>query len=234
MLSEKIYWIILIVAFAGFALSIWLVLIPYEVVEYNLGVNLFTSSIFMVLTVIFLSLLANLRERREWKNVETWVKRKMGEQLYYLFNILARVIYPKQFSPDPPKEQMLTILKALNEMKEATLTEYAYNYFPKPLDDLSVYQLDVLFRFKRYLSDLETKYFRFFKSEICLSLMEIQTLLNSIEADFSLVKRFEGSQNVVEKSMSESILRIMKEIYKLHKMGIEIYPKQIIGKREEK
>lgn len=120
----------------------------------------------------------------------------------------------------------MTILKALNEMKEATLTEYAYNYFPKPLDDLSVYQLDVLFRFKRYLSDLETKYFRFFKSEICLSLMEIQTLLNSIEADFSLVKRFEGSQNVVEKSMSESILRIMKEIYKLHKMGIEIRRKK--------
>lgn len=105
MLSEKIYWIILIVAFAGFALSIWLVLIPYEVVEYNLGVNLFTSSIFMVLTVIFLSLLANLRERREWKNVETWVKRKMGEQLYYLFNILARFIYPKQFSPDPLKNR---------------------------------------------------------------------------------------------------------------------------------
>lgn len=227
MLSERTYWIILITVFVAFATLIWLLLVPYRWIEYNLGVNLFTSSIFMVLTVISLSLLANLRERREWKNVETWVKRRMEKQLYTLFNILARFIYPKQFRPVPSKEEMLKILKALNEMKEATLNEYAHHYyFPKPRDDLSVYQLDVLFRFKRYLSDLEIKYFRFLKPEIRLSLMEIQDLLDSIEADFSLVKRFEESQEVVEKSMPESILRIMKEIYKLHKIGIEIYPKQ--------
>jgi len=225
MLSDKVYWIILITVFIAFAFLIWLMLVPYQWIEYNLGVNLFTSSIFMVLTVIFLSLLVDLREKREWKSVEISVKRRLGKQLYYLFNILARFIYSKQFRPNPSKEEMLEILEALNGMKEATLDEYAYHYyFPKPLDDLSVYQLDVLFRFKRYLSDLEIKYFRFFKPEIRLSLMEIQDHLDSIEADFNLVKRFEGSQEVVEKSMPKSILGIMKEIYKLHKVGIEICP----------
>ena len=224
-MSEKSYWIILITVFIALALLVGFVLMPYRWIEYNLGVNLFTSSIFMVLTVIFLSLLVDLREKREWKNVEIWVKKRMRKKLYDLFDILARFIFPKQFRPHPPKEEVLKILEALNEMKEATLTEYAYHYyFPKPLDGMSAYQLDILFRFRRYLSDLEIKYFHFIKPEIRISLMEIQNYLDSIEADFDLVKRFESSEEVVEESMAKSILGVMKEIYKLHKMGIEIYP----------
>jgi len=181
----------------------------------------------MVFTVVFLSLLTNLREKREWKDVETWVKRRMGKQLYSLFDILARFIYPEQFKPRPSKEELLRILEDLNEMKGATLNENAiYYYFPKPSDDLSAHQLDVLFTFRKYLSDLEIKYFRFIKPEIRISLMEIQNNLDSIESLFNLVKRFESSEEVVKNSMAEPILAIMKEIYKLHKMGMEVYPEQ--------
>jgi len=179
----------------------------------------------MVFTVVFLSLLTNLREKREWKDVETWVKRRMGKQLYSLFDILARFIYPKQFKPRPSKEELLRILEDLNEMKGATLNENTiYYYFSKPSDDLSAHQLDVLFTFRKYLSDFEIKYFRFIKPEIRISLMEIQRNLDSIESLFSLVKRFESSEEVVKKSMAEPILAIMKEIYKLHKMGMQIHP----------
>lgn len=180
----------------------------------------------MIGTVILLMFVFEVTEYIKWKNVEKWVKRRIGKRLYSLFNILARFIYTKkQFRPTPSKEEMLKILKVLSEVKEAKLNEYArYYYFPKPRDDLSVYQLDVLFRFKRYLSDLETKYFRFLKPEIRLSLMEIQDHLDIIEEDFNLVKRFEETQEIAEKSMSKSILGIMKEVYKLHKLGIEIYP----------
>lgn len=70
MLSEKAYWVILIVVFIGLALSIWFWLIPCGIVEYNLGVNLFTSSIFMLMTIVFLSWLFVFREKMYWKTVE--------------------------------------------------------------------------------------------------------------------------------------------------------------------
>jgi len=117
----------------------------------------------------------------------------------------------------------LEILEYLNKMDEATLTPYAYKYyFPKPRDNLSLYQLDILYRIGKYLSDLEIKYFQFIKPKLRISLMEVQTYLESFYADFDLVKRFEDSKDVVEKTMPKSILGIMKEIYKIHKMGIKL------------
>lgn len=181
----------------------------------------------MALTVVFLSLLVDLREKQEWKDVEIWVMGKLRKRLYKLFNILARFIYPETFPTRPSKEEVFRILDALKEMKEATLNDYAYHYyFPEPLDDMSIYQLDILFGFKKYLSDLESKYSRFIDPKIRISLMEIQSYLDSLEADFNLVTKFPSSQEVVEKDMPKSILGIMKEIHKLHKLGVEIYPKQ--------
>lgn len=162
-------------------------------------------------------------ERREWKNVETAVKKRMIQQLYTLFNILARFICDEQFTPVPSKEEVVQMLETFNRLEEAKLNEQAYYYyFPKPNNEMSFYQLDVLFRFKKYLSDLELKYFRLIKPKIRESLMAIQDHLSDIEYDFELVKKFSGSQAVVERAMPKSILAIMKEIYKLHKLGIEI------------
>jgi len=85
--------------------AIFLVLAPvfwlYTNLEYNLRVNLFTGFLFMGLTVFSLSWLAEKREKREWKNVEKWVMCRLGRELYKLFNILGRFIYPKVFRSIP-------------------------------------------------------------------------------------------------------------------------------------
>jgi len=227
MLSEKTYLIILILGFTGITLFIWLMLIPYGIVEYNLGVNLFTSSIFMVLTIVFLSWLFNLREKQEWKNVEALVNKRIGKYHYSLFDILARFIYPQIFRPHPNKEKVLEILKALNGTKKATLATHAnQNYFSRPLDPLSEEQLEILFKLRKYIGNLEIKHSRFIKPKILMSLMEIENCLDIIEEDFNLFKKFPGSGKAVKEEIAKSILMIMKEIYKIHKMGIEIYPKQ--------
>jgi len=226
MISEKSYWFLLILGFIVFALLIWFWLIPYGIVEYSLGVNLFTSSIFMVLTVIFLSYLIALREKREWRTVETWVKKMIGRQLYHVFNTLARFIYSEPFSPAPSKDEILKILEDLNEMQKPSLTDYAFNYYlPKPSDRLSFYELEALFKLRGYLNELEIKYFRFMEPEICIPLSEIQNELDAIESDFNLLKADEMAEDAIEKPMANSVLKIMKEIYKLHKIGIPIYRK---------
>jgi hypothetical protein len=226
MLSDRSYWAFLIIIFGILAGLLWFWLIPNQFVEYNLGVNLLTSSIFMVFTVFFLSYLISLREKREWKTVKIWVRKMIGRQLYHVFNTLARFIYPKQFSPAPSKDEILKILEDLNEMEKPSLTDYAFNYYlPKPADSISLYDLKVLFKLKDYLNDLEIKYFRFMEPEICVALSEIRNELDNIESDFDLLRTDETAEDVVEKSMASSVLKIMKEIYKLHKIGIEIYRK---------
>ena len=224
MISEKSYWFLLILGFIVFALLIWFWLVPYGIIEYNLGVNFFTSSIFMVLTVIFLSYLIALREKREWNTVETWVKGMIGKQLYHVFNSLSRFIYSKPFSPAPSKEEIAKILEDLNEMQKPSLTDYAFNfYLPKPSDRISFYELEALFKLRGHLNDLEIKYFRFMEPEICIPLSKIQRELDAIESYFNLLKADEMAQDAIEKPMANSVLEIMKEIYKLHKIGISIY-----------
>ncbi|MDH5689649.1 MAG: hypothetical protein OEZ48_17505 [Candidatus Bathyarchaeota archaeon] len=227
MIKERDYWIYLIAIFGSFALVIWLCLVPYNFLEYNLAVNLFTSSIFMVLTVVFLSWLAELREQREWMNVERWVMRKLAKHLYHLVNILARFIYPEIFRTRPSKQEFLKILESLNSMNEATLKEHAYYYFPMPSDRFAQSQIDILSKYGKYLSDIETKYARFLRPELYVSLVKIQDYLESIFEDFDLAREFEDAQEVAERSLSKSILEMMKEIYKVHKMGIEIYYPEI-------
>jgi hypothetical protein len=115
LLSEKTYWFALSVAFTVLALLIWLWFIPYGILEYNLAVNLFTSSIFMVLTVVLLSWLLDLREKQEWKNVKTAVFSILSTELSLLFQELLN------FVEDGPKFSLslaLTKREAKQERKD--------------------------------------------------------------------------------------------------------------------
>jgi hypothetical protein len=87
--SEKLYWIILITVFTTVALIVWSYLFPNGVIDANLAANLFTSSIFMVLTVVFLSWLLNVREKSDWKIVEERVTEILS---WHLKNILSETI----------------------------------------------------------------------------------------------------------------------------------------------
>lgn len=78
------YWLILIVGFTTSALLLWFWFIPNGL-EYNLGVNLFTSSLFMVFTIVFLSWLFTIREKRLWKPLEKDVYDVIGIELGLLF-----------------------------------------------------------------------------------------------------------------------------------------------------
>jgi hypothetical protein len=69
--SEQLY--LLLIASVFFSISvilgieIWV--FDNKIIEYSFAVSLFTSSIFLVLTIVFLSWLFNVRERAQWQNV---------------------------------------------------------------------------------------------------------------------------------------------------------------------
>jgi hypothetical protein len=223
MLSEKEYWIFLIVVFACFALGLIVWLIPSKIVEYNLGVNLLTSSIFMILTVFFLSWLSKLRQDREWQDMKKQVENSLSRELYEIFCFLGGFVYPDQISPLPLKDEVLRVLERINETKEASLADSAYLYYPKPQDWLLQHNLERFFDLKQSIGDLEIRYFNLMKPEIRTSLMEIQDDLTSIRDIFDFVRKEETTEGTFEQPLADSILHILKEIYMLHKKGIEVY-----------
>jgi len=225
-LPEKSYRTIPILIILGliiFGLVDWFLIIP---IFWDLGVNLLANAIFAGFTIFCLDWLIKFRERLRKKSLEEKVRERVGEMLYYFFNVLKKFVTSR---PKPPfrlsREEFFNELEELNSKKKLDLSPYFFEYFfPRPTDKLSLWEFDGLLESYKHLSDFEMKYFEFMEPELHLSLMEIQRRLRSIIEDFNLMKMFEVEvEEVVSKSMSESIQSIIKEIYKIHKMGIKIY-----------
>jgi hypothetical protein len=85
-MSEELYLGIITFVFISLSvllgIEIWV--FNNALIEYSLGVGIFTSSIFLVLTIIFLSYLFRIREIREWNRVKSVV--------YFRINKIAEKI----------------------------------------------------------------------------------------------------------------------------------------------
>lgn len=243
MLSEKSYWIILIVTFTGIALLIWLWFIPYGIVEYNLGVNLLTSSIFMILTIVFLTWLFGLREKNQWKVVENEVYSSIRRNLRRIFTGILTYV-----------EDADEIRESLGKMRGSeTKDKFLVNELCK-LKDAEEIRLDVLvvkalleeriliepFVTKaRELSNIQLKYSKFLSPKLTLSLMKIQDYINDLESSSNLLASIKMLYEVSGKEMTDEkrekmldsfvslisifLEQLIEEIYTLHKMGM-IFP----------
>ena len=71
-----------------------------------------------------------------------------------------------------------------------------------------------------YLSEIEDKHFKFLDAEIQASLMDIEECLHAITVQLRNVRV--GEEDFYE-SISSQIMKIMKEICNLDRLGIEVY-----------
>ena len=245
MLSERHYWIILVASFVVFAALIWFVLIPHSVIEYNLGVNLFTSSVFMVMTIIFLSLMINLHERKKWKKVEAIVLGEIGTALEHIFRSMVpyykngfadwrRFSRLRPGSSEAFSEHLGKLLRGEIRIEREVISLLLEN--PK-LREREFMQ------FSHRLSEIETKYFRFLRPEIVLSIIKIEKSLSDLEgiATFYVVSNafmeFVSRKRLLKKAQQIETLSpdalepmvnglfhdILEEIENLHKLGIRIF-----------
>ena len=246
MLSEKTYWIILIIAFTGFALSIWFWLIPQKIIEYNLGVNLFTSSIFMVFTVVFLTWLFTLRERIQWTTVKNEVYGSIQDNLSAIFDGILDIVEEgvrfKQSilsTKDTETRKKLSFdeLCKLKDAKEIRLHPVMLEAFlgdQKPFESfLSI---------GKRLSDIEIKYSKFLSPQLTVSLIIIQRSIRLLEyvaqihaslPTLSGVRALDQkieplireldqqSETLIPEMVLISLGRLIREIYNIHEMGIE-------------
>ena len=238
MLSEKSYWIILIVGLIVFVSLIAFVLIPYEILDYNLGINLISESTGIIVTIVFLTWLFSLRERLRWKVVKHEVYLHIQNNLSLLFdNVLTYVENGYEFKnsllnikdEDTKKKQVYMQLFKLKDAEKITLDTKLLSIF---LEDRTF--LEYFAEVARRFSNIESKYSRFLSPQLTISLMRIQDDLRVLEHAFEMNKLFKIApeksskkwltkvNSTISDMVSVSFKLLIEEIYKIHEMGIEI------------
>lgn len=219
---------ILILFFTVFAFSVWLFLVPYHILEYNLGVNLFTSSIFMVLTIVFLSWLFSLRETRQWDHVKKRVLKVLGLELSSLARWLMTMCH-SSFEKRPTWSSDELFLDNLEELNNKVTLDVWDTW--KSM--LSTGKFTSIFEgYEKRLADIEDRYFRFLDHRLVDSLMEIRWNLIGFTVDSRALEQiYEVQKEYAEELLkehfepyAEAIHRIIKEVYKIHKLGFDISP----------
>lgn len=221
------------VSFSLFAAIIGLVLIPYQLIDYNLAVNLFTSSIFTVLTIIFLSWLFDLREKAEWHAVREEVFFLIKLELIGLFTITTDyfkggVELKNSLMSEKDKERNIQLVG--DSLKNLCLSSirsdnYTVNDFFQQSKEIESF-LDA----GKKLSEIQVLYSRHLPAEITVSLMKIQQHIGALEYS----KKFHTSFNKLSPSdplytsfskqyeniriemLKPSLVNILCEIKKLH------------------
>jgi len=217
MIAEKTYWIILSVGFICFSLIIWAVIIP---ITPDFGINLLTESVFMVLSIIFLSLLYDIREERRWKPIRDKItKRVVADILENLF-LLAQNLCAL------PKDKEYLTLTELANMEKVVLRDDIVDFFSEKRN-LYGYMKN-LDEIVKSLHSIQVEYSRLFEPEIIERLVTLelctrdfhQTLkfLTKVKIEFS--DKNDGKE-FFEGSLAPLIDKIVKEIYELYNTGIK-------------
>jgi Mg2+ and Co2+ transporter CorA len=212
-------------------------------IEYNFGVNLLTSSIFLVLTIIFLSWLFSVREKAEWRVVESKVLKRISDRLLSLFSVIdfyflgSDLTEGYQEKIDEIKE---TNIKEAERSRYRIVVEY-YATHPVLLGELTA---DILERFSResimeikelfmkeqdYFEHMISEYSKFLPSALVSSIMNIQDeivrmmfccdeirIIAGVRKDWDLIQ---SQVNSAKANLREGIHKIAEEINELNKSG---------------
>lgn len=225
MISEKSYWTILIVAFMGFALLIWFGLMPYGIVEYNLGVNLFTSSIFMMLTILFISWLFGLREKLAFESTRIQLHKELGTRLFSISGQILFLIHPVPIE-NVQKTDFVKKLKDLSNESDENFVQTLGLRLRETGPEAEVIMAGWARRDKHFLT-MELQTFQsFFEPHLRVHLVDIVCALSDLEYLLELKEKFPMSDMIYFVRVPRVIHEIIKEIHEISKVGIEIYPKQ--------
>jgi len=85
MQSEKGYWILIVASLTLFVAFVFYVLMPFQIISYDLGINLISETFGIVFTIVFLTWYIKSREIKQWKIVENKVKERISFHLDEVF-----------------------------------------------------------------------------------------------------------------------------------------------------
>lgn len=216
-----------------------LIVLPFwiqnQTIGSDLGDNLFAESWGLLFTVLILTMLFELRENIQWQAVKKKVYDRIGAEVYSIFKLVVHFIDVSNLEEletlmASPKENLMkdfffTELEALNNKDEIQLDEKGRKILS---EGRYAYTFEVR---RKHFDEIETKYSKYLEPLLVTSLMEIQNNLQGINSDINELmnaraRGYVEIQEFIFGKIPKKMHRIIKEIYKIHKMGKEIYPKQ--------
>lgn len=174
--TEGVYWILLISALTAFSVIDWVWIMPLHP---EIGVNLLTDSIFMVSTIVFLSWLLSMRERKKWIPVERRILERITHQIDTLFMLLQNLLEDQE---TPKREDFLQVL--CSNLESLHLRKDIAAFFSKKGQNMDGY-IGSLEEIAGELYDVESNFSIYLEPELVNAIMEAE----SISRDLAYILR---------------------------------------------
>lgn len=260
MLSEKWYWIILILGLGLFSAATLFWILPYA---RDVAVNLLSGSLFTIFTIVFLTWLIRKRENDSWKLVEKRVLYRISTHLYKIFdNIYLYFLQPAPRMSKQLEEQFAKAEKMDYGLKRERLIDVILVEFYASQEQIMLGNetdgmvflqnpdLEAATGFKSdfekerdFLEHIITEYSKFISPVLMNSIMQIEDGLEGIilvcdriiSIDLPSMKQDHSDlfANITRDNvriLADAIHKITKEIDKLNKKGLGL-SKYFISKR---
>ena len=226
------YYVSIILGLSTIIISI-VFLIQNQIIRSDFGLNLLSESWGILVTLLLLTIIIELRESYRWKPLRDKILKKIGVNFRNLFlDIMALVKTSKDNTIPTKREELadkvnLMISKRLQEWvnkEELELSERGEH----ALTDRSLINVYLTsFReIKQSLNDSSIYSDILKEPQIDESIMDIQKYLDLLMVlirDEALWKQEGEKREWYFNKVLETIHRIIKEIYNLDKLGIDIY-----------
>jgi cell division protein FtsB len=173
---------------------------------------------FGIFTVFF-----DIREQREWKEVEDRVKKRIGSEIFSLFTMLRdfcevdRSLVGDIHNRETWKESERKQLKQMTE-KVTLIEPLVEDLLEKK--DLALNYASMFDSIRTRISEIEGKYGRFLNPKLRAALMDIQDYLDDLRFELKLGSI--GNAEKLHQSLSTLIEKIVKEINNIRESGIDI------------
>ena len=222
LLSRWFYYLLIAVVFLILIVVVFPSLIQGQVISRDFGHNLISEFWGILATLVLLIMIFEMREELLKKSLKERIFERIGTELHDDFEVLKDFVKVSQKEP-------LDQLEELSQKEKVELSQHAYRYFPKPENPIDAFFLDRLLKSRERIGDLESKYFELMEPQLRISLMEIQRNLDRLNSAIDTIDRLGGEslEDWFFELMLKSVHTIIREIYKIHKMGIEIYPSSL-------
>jgi hypothetical protein len=220
LISLRAYWILVVTSLIVFICGVWFVLVPFHIIDGNLGTDLIIQAGGTLFTIVFLTTLVAWAENSHWKSIKDRVISRLKWQLYIMsYDImgffegltpyLGTLVIPEYFVPALKKggEEAIPLdekyYEAAFSNRRAAFVEWS-----------------------NYLDSLETKYSRFLGFQILYSVMKIQDDISRI---IYILERWGSDSELLnrddtKKDVALIFRRILRETYNIYR-EIETGPK---------
>lgn len=216
LLSRWFYYFFITLGLFSFILVILPYFIQNQIISPDLGRNLFSEGWGILFTLLFLVMIFELRDWFQWKSVREQVFRRLGSELQYICYFLLSIV-----DVGNAKER----IRHISNLKgKIALNSTGEEFFVKPKESDNIVFMRRILKGQQYLSEIETKYFRFIDPKLRLSIMKVQIGLEELGFHFELRNAFieRGRENAYLDMIESDIRDMLTEIYKIYEMGIEI------------